>query len=115
MFENNFFKMVRNFRKPLIIILPKILLRHPLATSNLHEMTTKTLFKNVISDNSVLDFKSVERVIFVSGKHYYALIQHREMMNIKNIPIVRIESLSPFPLLEINEQIQKYPHAQSNF
>ncbi|KAK0098905.1 hypothetical protein PV326_000066 [Microctonus aethiopoides] len=106
-------QMVRNFRKPLIIILPKILLRHPLATSNLYEMTTKTLFKNVLSDNSVLDFESVERVIFVSGKHYYALIQHREMMNIKNIPIVRIESLSPFPLLEINEQIQKYPHAQT--
>jgi len=84
------FQVVRNFRKPLIVVGPKVLLRHPAAVSSLVELCPGTSFQPVLSDTSV-DPKKVKRVIFVSGKHYYTLLKERETKGIDNMAIVRIE------------------------
>ncbi|XP_012280360.1 probable 2-oxoglutarate dehydrogenase E1 component DHKTD1 homolog, mitochondrial [Orussus abietinus] len=103
-------QMIRNFRKPLIIVGPKILLRHRAATSTLTEMCPGNRFKNVIGDETA-DETSVTKVILVTGKHYYALDEARKAQKIKNVAIVRLECLCPFPFLELHEEIQKYKHA----
>ncbi|CAB0031967.1 unnamed protein product [Trichogramma brassicae] len=105
-------QMVRNFRKPLIVIAPKTLLRHASATSSLSDLVTGTTFKSVIGDDQVID-KNVTKIIFTSGKHYYALDKHRNDCNLQDAAIVRVESLCPFPVLELNEQLQKYKKAQT--
>lgn len=85
--------MVRNFRKPLVIVGPKILLRHPLAVSSIVEISPGTMFQPVLSDDS-MDPKNVKRVIFVSGKHYYSLLKERETKGFNNMAIVRLEVAS---------------------
>ncbi|XP_043274432.1 probable 2-oxoglutarate dehydrogenase E1 component DHKTD1, mitochondrial isoform X2 [Venturia canescens] len=105
-------QMVRNFRKPLIVVAPKTLLRHASATSSLMEMAPKTSFQSVIGDNRVSD-ADVNKVIFVSGKHYYALDKQREISNAKDVAIVRLESLCPFPVADLNQEIQRYPRAKT--
>lgn len=96
----------------MIVVAPKILLRHSSATSSLAEMAPNTSFQNVIGDNTVSD-SHVKKVIFVSGKHYYALDKQREILGADDIAIIRLESLCPFPVVELNREIQRYPHAQS--
>lgn len=105
-------QMIRYFRKPLVIVSPKILLRHPSATSSLDEMSPGTSFKNIIGDD-VVEPDKIEKIIFVSGKHYYALEQQRKKLATYNTAIIRIECLCPFPLLEINEEIKKFPNTKS--
>ncbi|XP_058809659.1 probable 2-oxoglutarate dehydrogenase E1 component DHKTD1 homolog, mitochondrial [Phymastichus coffea] len=105
-------QMVRNFRKPLIIVSPKTLLRHPSALSSLEELAPNTSFKPVIGDDKI-NGNSVRRVILVSGKHYYALEKHRATLGLQHTAIVRVESLCPFPVLEINEELQKYSNAET--
>ena len=63
--------MVRNFRKPLVVVAPKVLLRLSAASSDLSEMTSGTHFKPVIGDTRS-DPNAVKRLVFVTGKHYYA-------------------------------------------
>ncbi|KAH0555015.1 probable 2-oxoglutarate dehydrogenase E1 component DHKTD1 homolog, mitochondrial [Cotesia glomerata] len=104
-------QMIRNFRKPLVVVAPKGLLRLKSATSALEEMGPGTQFKNVIADNLV-DPPKVERVILVSGKHYYALEKQREAIGLQNAAIIRLESLCPFPIVEINEELKKYRNAK---
>lgn len=58
---------------------------------------------------------TVRRVILVSGKHYYALEKHREILGVQDVAIVRVESLCPFPVAELNEEIQKYKHVKSKY
>lgn len=68
----------------------------------------------ILGDDKV-DEKLVRRVILVSGKHYYALEKYRETLAAQDTAIVRVESLCPFPVLEINEQLEKYKHANSAY
>lgn len=68
---------------------------------------------NFSADNTV-DPDAVKKVIFVSGKHYYALEKHREILEAKDVAIVRLESLCPFPILEVLEEVQKFKRARSN-
>ncbi|XP_013778792.1 probable 2-oxoglutarate dehydrogenase E1 component DHKTD1, mitochondrial [Limulus polyphemus] len=105
-------QVIRNFRKPLIIASPKILLRHPAAVSSLSEMTPGKTFLPVLGDFSVQP-SDVHCIIFCSGKHFYALQKHRESLSKKDIAIIRIESLCPFPTNEISAQLQKYPNAKN--
>ncbi|XP_048510890.1 2-oxoadipate dehydrogenase complex component E1 isoform X2 [Athalia rosae] len=105
-------QMVRNFRKPLVIVAPKILLRHASATSPLSDMGVGTGFINVIGDSTV-DPDIVKKVIFVSGKHYYALNKEKELRGLKDVAIIRLESLCPFPILEVLEEIRKFKHART--
>jgi probable 2-oxoglutarate dehydrogenase E1 component DHKTD1 len=82
--------MIRNFRKPLIVVAPKILLRLPEATSTLAEMAPSSTFQPVLSEPNVSS-KGVTKVIFCSGKHYYTLLKERENLKLQNVAIVRLE------------------------
>nr|XP_031847818.1 probable 2-oxoglutarate dehydrogenase E1 component DHKTD1 homolog, mitochondrial [Nomia melanderi] len=105
-------QMVRDFRKPLIIVTPKTLLRHKAATSLLRDMGPQTKFVNVIGDEKVAK-ADVNKVILVSGKHFYALDNYRDSTGQKNVAIVRLESLCPFPVHELLEEINGYVNAKT--
>ncbi|XP_020295780.1 probable 2-oxoglutarate dehydrogenase E1 component DHKTD1 homolog, mitochondrial isoform X2 [Pseudomyrmex gracilis] len=104
-------QMVRNYRKPLMLVAPKILLRHPAAISPLSDFKPGRSFKTVI-DNKV-EASNVTKVILVSGKHYYALDNYRESIGNKDAAIIRIESLCPFPVQELLKKIEKYKNART--
>jgi 2-oxoglutarate dehydrogenase E1 component len=102
------------FRKPLVVMSPKSLLRHPEAVSNVAEFTDES-FNVVIDDNEVMP-SSVRRVIFCSGKVYYDLLEHRKhVTNGLSIALVRIEELYPFPRKTIDAVIQRYSDAEYMF
>uniref|UniRef100_A0A0A9W5F4 Putative 2-oxoglutarate dehydrogenase E1 component DHKTD1, mitochondrial n=1 Tax=Lygus hesperus TaxID=30085 RepID=A0A0A9W5F4_LYGHE len=105
-------QMVRNYRKPLIVVGPKILLRSPDAVSHLDDMGPNTSFKPVLDDESTADPSKVNRLIFTSGKHYYALKNYRNQNMISNVAIIRLEELSPFPTQQLRDQIAKYKNAK---
>ncbi|XP_033106615.1 probable 2-oxoglutarate dehydrogenase E1 component DHKTD1, mitochondrial [Anneissia japonica] len=104
-------QMVRNFRKPLIMASPKVLLRLPAATSSLSELAPGTSFQPVIGDQ-LADSNKVDKVIVCCGKHYYALVNERQRLQADNIAIVRVEQLCPFPAEEIQKNLSKFPNAQ---
>ena len=98
------------FRKPLIVMSPKSLLRHPKAVSTIADLTDRG-FLPVIDDE--LATLKVRRVIFCSGKIYYDLISHRNSIsNPETVAIIRIEELYPFPKTEIEEMLLKYTNAE---
>ncbi|XP_018405897.1 PREDICTED: probable 2-oxoglutarate dehydrogenase E1 component DHKTD1, mitochondrial isoform X2 [Cyphomyrmex costatus] len=105
-------QMIRDYRKPLIVVAPKILLRHSAAVSPLSDFDLRTSFKAIIGDDRV-EKCNVTKIILVSGKHYYALNNYRETSGDKNVAIIRIESLCPFPIYELLEEIAKYKHAKT--
>ncbi|MCK5445961.1 MAG: 2-oxoglutarate dehydrogenase E1 component, partial [Rhodospirillaceae bacterium] len=106
-------QVCRNFRKPLIVMAPKSLLRHKLCVSNLGEMGPETRFRRVLPehDQLVLD-KKVRRVVMCSGKLYYDLLQGRRDREIKDVAIIRVEQLYPFPWKGILQQLGRYPNAE---
>ncbi len=102
----------RNFRKPLIVMTPKSLLRHKLCVSTLEDMGPGTCFHRVLpeADKTVVDDK-VKRVVLCSGKVYYDLYAERNERGIDDIAIVRIEQLYPFPAVSLKEQLERYQNA----
>lgn len=103
--------MVRNYRKPLIIVAPKTLLRLSAAVSSLQDMGPKTTFQPVLGDNFT-DPMKITKVILCSGKHYYNLVDQRSSLNIEDTALVRLESLCPFPVFELMQETAKYPNAK---
>jgi hypothetical protein len=103
--------MLRSFRKPLVVVAPKILLRLSAAASTLDEMGSGTHFQPVLGQNPV-DPRSVERIVFVSGKHFYAVSKFAEEKGIKDVAFVRLEQLCPFPTKELQDEVSKYPNAK---
>lgn len=97
----------RDFRKPLIVMSPKSLLRHPRATSLISEMATGT-FQEVINDHLISDSSKVEKVILVSGKLYYELLEQREKLNDQKTALVRVEQISPFPDWILKDILKSY-------
>ncbi len=100
-------QVLRNFRKPLIVMTPKSLLRNKLAVSNLSELAEGTYFKPVIGDEKI-DNKIAKRLVLCTGKVYYDLLESQIKNNIKDIAIVRLEQLYPFPEKELLDVIGKY-------
>jgi 2-oxoglutarate dehydrogenase E1 component len=103
-------QMVRDLRKPLIIMTPKSLLRNKAATSPLGEFT-KGAFQTVIPEQKEIDAKKVKRVIACSGKVYYDLVAKREEKGHDDAAIIRVEQLYPFPHKAFAAELKKYPNA----
>ncbi|MDX2096089.1 MAG: 2-oxoglutarate dehydrogenase E1 component [Alphaproteobacteria bacterium] len=106
-------QMRRNFRKPLVVMTPKSLLRHKLCVSTLADFAPGTRFQRVIGETDTLAKDgNVKRVIFTSGKLYYDLLEARREKAIDDIALVRVEQYYPFPASEIEATLKKYPNAQ---
>jgi 2-oxoglutarate dehydrogenase E1 component len=101
-------QMLRPYRKPLIIMTPKSLLRHKLSVSPIEEFTEME-FQTVIDESDDLAPEQVERLLLCSGKVYFDLIEARREHGIDNIAIVRIEQLYPYPKVAITEVVERYP------
>ena len=109
----NFFHVMRRqlqrpFRKPLVVMSPKSLLRHPLCVSDISEICGDTRFQEIYDDPTVKDAKKVKRVILCSGKIFYDLIAYRTEQGIKDTAIIRLEQLYPYPRTQINKLLKKY-------
>ncbi|AWB65332.1 2-oxoglutarate dehydrogenase E1 component [Saccharobesus litoralis] len=102
---------IRPVRRPLVVMSPKSLLRHPAATSTMEELASG-IFHDVIDEIDVLETEKVDRVVFCSGKVYYDLLDARRKNELNNVAIVRIEQLYPFPHKEMDEIIEKYNHVK---
>jgi 2-oxoglutarate dehydrogenase E1 component len=102
---------VRPVRKPLIVMSPKSLLRHPLATSSLEELANG-VFHNVIGEVDDIKPANVKRVVMCSGKVYYDLLEQRRRDEQDDIAIIRIEQLYPFPKQEIEPIVALYSHVK---
>jgi 2-oxoglutarate dehydrogenase E1 component len=102
----------RNFRVPLIVFTPKSLLRHPKCVSTLDEFS-ENHFMDVIDDTNV-DIDQVRRIVFCSGKIYYDLLEEKQKHNARDIAVVRIEQLHPFPIKKIEGIVKKYKHTLLN-
>ena len=104
-------QLIRKFRKPLIVMTPKSLLRHKLAVSTMSDLT-KGEFHTVIPEIDQLDAKKVTRVVLCCGKVYYDLLQKRRDEALNNVAIIRIEQLYPFPKKALIRELEKYPHVK---
>lgn len=100
-------QVIRRWRKPLIVMSPKSLLRHPAATSTLDELAGGR-FQRIIPDELQRD-QPPERVILCSGKVYYDLIQHRNAYSREDIPVIRVEQLYPLFESELESVLEMYP------
>ena len=104
-------QMMRNYRKPLIVMTPKSLLRHKEAVSPLEDLAKGGFFP-VIGETEKLAAKGVTRVLACSGKVYYELLAYRREHKIANIAIVRLEQQYPFPHEEFAQEVAKFPNAK---
>ncbi len=104
-------QLYRPFRKPLIVMSPKSLLRHPQCISHVSEFTSSG-FKEIIDDSFIADPLKVKRVLFCSGKIYYDLLGKKQKDNRTDIAIVRLEQLYPLPYKQLDSIVNKYKLAQ---
>ncbi len=100
-------QVLRPYRKPLIIMSPKSMLRHKLSTSTLDDLTGGA-FELVIDEIDGLDPARVERLVFCTGKVYYDLLEQRRQEELSDVAIVRIEQLYPFPEEVVQRVVKKY-------
>jgi 2-oxoglutarate dehydrogenase E1 component len=110
----NYFHLLRRqlalpFRKPVVHMSPKSLLRHPKCVSKISDFESKNGFQLVIEDPMT---KKAERLLFCSGKVYYDLEEYREKHNIENTAIVRVEQLFPLPEKKMREIMKKHKGAE---
>ncbi|MDB2387689.1 2-oxoglutarate dehydrogenase E1 component [Alphaproteobacteria bacterium] len=106
-------QLKRDFRKPLIIMTPKSLLRHKMCTSKLAEMSENTAFRRVIRDpNSKIKDKEIERVVICSGKVFYDLLEERDKRKLYNIKLLRLEQIYPFPANTLKKILSDTPNAE---
>lgn len=104
-------QQLRPLRRPLIVMTPKSLLRHPEAVSSLEELA-EGVFHNVIGETEVVDTKKVKRVVFCSGKVYYDLLDARRKAEKTDVAIIRVEQLYPFPHEEMAAILEDYQHVE---
>ena len=104
-------QMLRALRKPLIVMTPKSLLRHPLSVSPLQELSVGG-FRNVIDEIDPIKPAAVTRLVLCSGKVYFDLLQARRDRKSEHVAIVRLEQLYPFPTDEYEAIMHRYPNAR---
>ncbi len=105
-------QMLRPYRKPLIVMTPKSLLRHKLAVSSLDELT-QGRFEPLLDDRDIHDPSTIRRVVLCSGKVYYDLRETQRQQDIEGVAIVRIEQLYPFPDELLDQVLGRYPSMES--
>ncbi|MEW6332052.1 MAG: 2-oxoglutarate dehydrogenase E1 component [Pseudomonadota bacterium] len=98
-------------RKPLVVMTPKSLLRHRLSVSSLEDLT-QGRFRPVLYEAETLEDAAVKEVVLCSGKVYYDLIERRQALSRRDVAILRIEQLYPFPEEELKQAFQRYPAAR---
>lgn len=104
-------QMLRPYRKPLIVMTPKNLLRNPLAVSSLEDLSEGE-FQVVIPEVDAITAKDVESIIFCSGKVYYELLEARRTQKLNKIALIRIEQLYPFPEVACKDIFKTYSNAK---
>jgi len=110
----------RTFRKPLILVTPKSLLRHKLAVSKTEEFTTGSSFHRVLwddaqhgnSDTKLVADDKIKRVVLCSGKVYYDLLEERDARGIDDIYLMRIEQYYPFPAISLVKELERFKDAE---
>jgi len=102
---------VRNHRKPLIVMTPKSLLRHPMVVSTMDDLADGQ-FELAIAEIDKLPAKSCKRVVLCQGKVYYDLLAKRREEKIKDIAILRVEQLYPFPEERMKKLLKPYEHVK---
>ncbi|ONG52486.1 2-oxoglutarate dehydrogenase E1 component [Pseudoroseomonas deserti] len=106
-------QLKRNYRKPLIVMTPKSLLRHKLAISSLADFATGSSFQTVIPEaDAIGPAEKVKRVVLCSGKVYYDLLQERRDKKIDDVAVVRLEQIYPFPRLSLARVLAEYKNAE---
>ncbi len=114
-------QMHRDFRKPLIVMTPKSLLRHKRCISNISNFTKKSSFHRILEDDAYLENNNliklkkdnkVKKVIMCSGKIYFDLIEAREKAKDDKTVFLRIEQLYPFPVKQLGKQLKRYENAK---
>ncbi|MEM1324566.1 MAG: 2-oxoglutarate dehydrogenase E1 component [Bacteroidota bacterium] len=115
----NFFHLMRRqlarpFRKPLVVMSPKSLLRHPEVISDIEDFTTGNRFQEVIDDSSIStrSRKKVKRILLCTGKVYYDLLAKQREDKRKDVAIVRLEQLYPLPEDQLTAIFEKYSEAE---
>jgi len=101
-------QVIRKWRKPLVVLSPKSLLRHPKVVSSLEDIANGS-FRKILPDESI-SLEDCQRLILCSGKIYYDLIEERERLELSNVAIMRIEQLYPLSIEEIRSSIQGLPN-----
>jgi 2-oxoglutarate dehydrogenase E1 component len=104
-------QMRQSFRKPLIVMTPKSLLRHELSVSSLEDLSGGG-FARVIGEVDDLPAQQVQRIVFCSGKVYFDLLQGRRKEGLRDVALVRIEQLYPFPSEEYQAMLNRYPNVR---
>ena len=110
----------RNFRKPLILMTPKSLLRHKLAVSKAEEFTTGSSFHRVLWDDAEASSSAhklkpdakIKRVVICSGKVYYDLLEERNTRGLDDIYLMRFEQFYPFPAISAMKELQRFENAE---
>jgi 2-oxoglutarate dehydrogenase E1 component len=101
-------QMLRPFRRPLVVMTPKSLLRHKLSVSSLAELESGP-FLPVIPDGGVGSAARVARVVLCAGKVYFDLLEERRRTTEQRVAIVRVEQLYPFPRAQLTAELARYP------
>jgi 2-oxoglutarate dehydrogenase E1 component len=102
--------MLWSCRKPLVVMTPKSLLRHRLSVSSLEDLTLGR-FRPVLFETEALEDIAVKEVVLCSGKVYYDLVERRQTLGRRDVAILRLEQLYPFPEEELKKALQRYPAA----
>ncbi len=109
----------RSYRKPLVLMTPKSLLRHKLAISDLDDFTTGSSFHRVLwddaekghSDTELVADDKIKRVVLCSGKVYFDLLEERDARGMDDVYILRIEQFYPFPAQSMVKELKRFPNA----
>ena len=114
-------QMHRNFRKPLVVMTPKSLLRNKRCVSNINDFTKKNSFHRILEDHAYIKHsklielkkdEKIKKVVMCSGKIYFDLIEAREKFKKDNVVFIRIEQLYPFPVKKLGKQLERYKKAK---
>ncbi|MGJ4784591.1 2-oxoglutarate dehydrogenase E1 component [Leptospira interrogans] len=104
-------QMLRNYRKPLVIVTPKSLLRFPASLSPVEDIL-QGAFREILIDDSGSKPDKIEKVVFSAGKVYYDLMKYKDENKIKNVALVRVEQIYPFPAKEIQSSLKTFKNAK---